>query len=397
MKIVRSSKCTTRFMTAEKRSTLRRVLEEYGRVVNIFIDHFWEMDRPPIKAELLKPIVDLPDTWLTARLRKVAAREALDMISSSKKKAEGEREELLSAASKKFDRGKVNQCRKMRLRASSLRAVKPHHSGRTMSVSTTIANLRDPKDAKEFDSWLEIRCVGDGISIDIPIRFHRHFRELICRGERQQAYVVSLDWVQFSFEIETGPKREGKRVIGIDTGIKSLATLSTGEKLGTDVEGIIDRIGRCQHGSKGQRRARRALRQRVDEVARDVTSRADVDIVVVERLKGLGFFTKVRRRLTRSMRRSVGAWLYGYWMDRLRMRTEDDRVGFRSVPAWNTSITCPRCGHIDRRNRPSRDVFHCRGCGHHGDADVVASDNILGRFLSGPHGAGCEPLRLSSA
>ena len=32
MNIVRSSKCTTKWLTAEKRSTLRRVLEEYGRV-----------------------------------------------------------------------------------------------------------------------------------------------------------------------------------------------------------------------------------------------------------------------------------------------------------------------------------------------------------------------------
>ena len=394
MKIVRSSKCTTKWMTAEKRSTLRRVLKEYGRVVNTFIDHFWELPVVPSKAELLKPIVDLPKTWLTARLRKVAAREALDMISSSREIAAAKREELLSAAAMKFNKGKVNQSRKLRLRASSLEAVKPTHSGRTMNVSTTIANLRDPKDATEFDGWLEIRSVGEKIAIDIPIRFHRHFRKLNCRGERQQAYVISLDWVQFPFEIETGPKRDGNVVVGIDTGIKSLATLSTGEKFGTDIEEIIDRINRSQHGSKGQQRARRALRQRIDEVAREITSREDIDMVVVERLTGLGFFTKVKRRLTRKMRRSVGAWLYGYWLDKLRRNTEDDRVGFRSVPAWNTSITCPRCGHIDRRNRQSQSVFLCRGCGHHGDADVIASENIGGQFLSGPYGAGCKPLVL---
>ena len=397
MRIVRSSKCTTKFMTAEKRSALRRVLEEYGRVVNIFIDHFWELPSPPSKAELLKPIVDLPETWLTARLRKVAAREALDMISSSREVCEAKRHELLDAASRKFNRGKVNQCRKLRQRADDLADVKPTHSGRTMSASSTIANLREPKDATEFDGWLEIRCVGEGISIDIPIRFHRHFRKLNQRGERKNAFVISIDFVQFPFEIETGPKREGKMVVGIDTGIKSLATLSTGEKFGTDIEGIIDRINRCQHGSRGQQRARRALRQRIDEVAREITSRDDIDVVVVERLTGLGFFTKVRRRLTRKMRRSVGAWLYGYWLDKLRRNTEDDRVGFRSVPAWNTSITCPHCGIIDRRNRPSQSVFHCRGCDHTGDADVVASENIEGRFLSGPYGAGCKPLRLGLA
>jgi len=47
--------------------------------------HFW--DHPPKKAELLKSVVNLPTTWLTARLRKVAAREALDLISSAKELA----------------------------------------------------------------------------------------------------------------------------------------------------------------------------------------------------------------------------------------------------------------------------------------------------------------------
>ena len=166
MKIVRSSKCTTKHLTDAKRRELCRVLEEYGRVVNVFIDHFWELLTPPSKAELLKPIVDLPDTWLTARLRKVAAREALDMISSSREVAVSKREELLSAASRKFNRGKVNQSRKLHLMASSLEAVKPTHSGRTMNVSTTIANLREPKDTTEFDAWLEIRCVGEEVAIE---------------------------------------------------------------------------------------------------------------------------------------------------------------------------------------------------------------------------------------
>jgi hypothetical protein len=397
MKIVRSSKCTTKWMTAEKRSTLRRVLEEYGRVVNLFIDHFWEMDSPPIKAELLKPIVDLPETWLTARLRKVAAREALDLISSSRSSCKVRREEMQEEENLRFRQGKFNQCHKLRRKLETLVPTIPHHSGRTMSVSTTIANLRDPEDTMEFDAWLEIRCVGDGVSIDIPIRFHRRFKKLEARGRQMQAYVISLDWVQFAFEIETGPKREGKMVVGIDTGIKHLAALSTGEMLGSDIEPIIERIKRCKHGSKGQQRARMALRQRIDEVARDITAREDLDIVVVERLAGIGKKTKVRRRLTKDMRRSIGAWNYRYWLNRLKWRTEDDRVGFRSVPAWNTSNTCPCCGDSDRGNRPSQDVFRCRSCGHTGRADTIAAENIERRFLSGKYGTGCKPLRLGLA
>jgi len=84
MKIIRSTKCSTKFATNKKKQELQNVLKEYGKVVNIFIDYFW--DKEVKKTELLKPIVDIPETWLTARLRKVAAREALDMISAAKER-----------------------------------------------------------------------------------------------------------------------------------------------------------------------------------------------------------------------------------------------------------------------------------------------------------------------
>ena len=80
MKIIRSSKCSIKFATNKKKQELQNVLKEYGKVVNIFIDYFW--NKKLDKRDLLKTIVDVPTTWLTARLRKVAAREALDMISS---------------------------------------------------------------------------------------------------------------------------------------------------------------------------------------------------------------------------------------------------------------------------------------------------------------------------
>ena len=39
MKINRSSKCSVKFATRAKRLELQKVLSEYGRVVNIFIEH----------------------------------------------------------------------------------------------------------------------------------------------------------------------------------------------------------------------------------------------------------------------------------------------------------------------------------------------------------------------
>jgi hypothetical protein len=73
MKIIRSSKCSLKYLTQKKAGTLKDVLTEYGKVVNFFIEQFWQAT--PSKGQLLKDVLNRPTTWLTARLKKVAARE----------------------------------------------------------------------------------------------------------------------------------------------------------------------------------------------------------------------------------------------------------------------------------------------------------------------------------
>lgn len=322
-------------------------------MVNGFIDLFW--GDCPKKGQLLKPVVDSVPSWFSARLRKVAAREAIDMVKAMKERGGN----------------------------------KPVHRGKRMCLSSTIAKLQPAKGAVEFDGWLHLASVGEGVILDLPVRFHKHFNKLSERGKRLESYVVTRASVQLCFELETGPKKVPTTAVGVDTGIKALASLSTGEQLGTDIERCIERIKRCKHGSKGQLRARRALRQRMDEVARDVTFRAD--LVVVEKLKGICHKTKVRRRLTKNMRRSLGSWNVQYWLDRLQARCEDNRVVFRSVPAFYTSTECPVCGHTERSNRDG-EKFLCRKCGHADNADVNAAKNILSRLLLGPYGAEFKQL-----
>ncbi len=358
MKTMRSSRCSLKFLNKNKRQVLEEVLQEYGRVVNGFIDLFWE--NTPKKTELLKPIVDSVNTWMTFRLRKVAAREAIDMV--------------LSAKNREDDKPPV----------------KPRHAGKRMCVSSTIAELQLSK-TKEFDAWIHLASIGKGIILDVPIRFHKHFNRLSSRGVRLNSYIITNKNVQFSFEVETGPKLPKDHCVGIDTGINALASVSTEQQFGKDIKKCIDRIKRCKHGSKGQKRAVRALRQRMDEVAKEITGFSS--LVVVENLKNITKKTKVKRRLNKSMRRSIGRWNVRYWLNRLEMTCQDRNVSFRTVSPAYTSQMCSACGHVDRGNR-NGEVFKCLKCGHEANADVQASKNILARFLTGPYGAGCKPLVL---
>ena len=363
MKLIRSTKCSLKFATAHKLDELKTILSEYGKVCNIFIEYFWKNGNPS-KSDLLKNIVDLPkDTWISARLRKVSAREAIDMIVATKERWK-------------------NKPNKMKM---------PVHKGKRMYVSCTIADLVDSKETTEFDAWLHVASVGEKHILDLPIKFHKHYNRLAIKGKRLNSYIITDSYVQFCFEIDPGNKKEGINAIGIDTGIKALASINNGAQFGLDTESLIERIKRCQYGSNGQKQARRAFKQRIDEVVQQIVKEfKNIDLVVVEQLKNMNFKSRLKRRLSKNMRRSIGTWAYRYWLKRLEQACETNRVSFRTVAPFYTSQTCPSCGHADRGNRVGQ-VFRCLSCGHAGNADIVAARNILTRFLTGLYGARYKP------
>ena len=78
-------------MTAEKQTVLCGVMDEYSNLVNIFIGIFWAKDLT--LKDLTKEITNIPESWLSARMRQCAAREALGMVNGASKKAKQREEE----------------------------------------------------------------------------------------------------------------------------------------------------------------------------------------------------------------------------------------------------------------------------------------------------------------
>ena len=360
MKIIRSTKCSLKFSTSKKKSELNTILTEYGKVVNFFVEQFWQdLDNIPSKSKLFKQIVDLPIniTWLSARLRKVAAREAIDMVLATKERWK-------------------NKPNKM---------VKPTHKSNRMYVSYTIADLIPSKQSSNFNAWLHLASIGNKMILDLPIKYHKHFNKYNTIGKRLNSYIITKDYVQFSFEIETDNKKEGLKCIGIDSGINALASTSSNNQYGKDIKEDIERVKRCKQGSNGQKQACRALKQRIDEIVIELFNNENPDLIVVEKLKNLNKNSKVKRLLTKNIRRSIGIWNWKYWLKRLEERCELNRVSFRSVSPYYTSQTCPVCNHVDRGNR-NGEIFMCLKCGYTNNADINAGINILNRFLTGVYG-----------
>lgn len=290
-------------------------------------------------------------------MKQQAAREAVDMIATIKKK--------------KIMGKKVS---------------KPVHCGKRICLSSNIGKLVKADKTKNFDYWLQLRCIGNKIKLNIPIKSHRMFKKWDERGKRSSSVIIHKNYVQFSFEIETGKKKEITNCIGIDTGINCLASLSTGEQIGKDVKYYIEIIKRRKSGSKNQKRAIITLKEYLSRVAKIIIE-SDISLVVIEDLKNITTGTKLKGRLSRSIRSSIGKWNVSYWLKRVEEKCEENRVSFRRINPRYTSQTCNCCGHVDRKNR-NGEKFRCLLCGHKANADINAAKNILQRFFTGKYGSG---------
>lgn len=353
MKITRSSKTTLKFITARKRLQLNQIMDEYSRVVNIFVDDFW--DHGYETKDLLKEITNAPASWLSARIRQCAAREALGMVNGARESASALDKEL----------------------------VKPKHYGSKMTLSAQCVTIDD--DVNSFDLWLTVHSVGNKIKLNIPLKKHRHMN-LFSSWKRASTVVIHCDYVQFSFETETGPKLAQGHLVGLDVGINHLIATSDNELLGSDVKELINAIKRKQQGSKAYKRAKKTLSYYLHKQVKDYFyANPALRLVVVERLKGLKQGKQKNRG--KAFRKTLSNWNYRELLNIIEMRTQESRASFRSINPYKTSQQCPSCSHIERGNR-SGEKFSCLNCGYSNNADLVGALNILDRFTTGAYGPG---------
>ncbi len=367
MKITRSVKLHFSSATESKGKTVRKLISEYADLVNGYIDFFW--GKSYAKKDLLKDVLgQVSHPSFCQRLKQQAAREALDMVNSAKH---------LSAKTDKP-------------------IVKPKHYGKRMALSSACVSLKQANRASAFDMWLSLRSIGNKLKLDIPIKLHRQYHKWASLGRLMGSFVLFYDYVQVTFEIEVAPKKPVTNCVGIDTGINALASLSTGEQIGTDLKRLIAIVRRRKKGSKGKARAIKTLRDYIARMAKLIVT-SDVSLVVVENLKGITHGTKLKGRLSKNMRSVIGSWNVRYWLERVELLCEENRVSLRRVDPRGTSQTCPSCGLVDKKNRVG-EIFMCQQCGHTDNADINAAVNILNRFLSGPYGAGykAKPILLNT-
>ncbi len=193
--------------------------------------------------------------------------------------------------------------------------------------------------------------------------------------------------------------------IGVDRGLTNLASTSDGDNhQGRGLLRYRRRMARvrAELQTKGTKSAKRKLKRRArrerrhaahinHKIAKTVVADAQRTGrgIALEELQGI----RDRVRLRRHQRATLSSWPFHQLGELITYKAHRVGVLVLEVDAAYTSQTCPRCGHVSRKNRPTRDDFRCMVCGLAGPADHVAAVNVARRartawaFVGTPHAA----------
>lgn len=181
----------------------------------------------------------------------------------------------------------------------------------------------------------------------------------------------------------------GVGTVGVDFGVKSLATLSTGEslpanqKLKANLRRLRRRnrnLSRKQRGSNRRAKAKSALaklhkriadqRAAVLHEASDMLTRR-FDTIVIEDLA-------VRNMLkNRSLSRAISDAGFGTLRRMIEYKAELRGCRVIVAPRFHpSSKTCAACGVIKDALSLAERTFRCDGCGHESDRDLNAAINL---------------------
>ncbi len=211
-------------------------------------------------------------------------------------------------------------------------------------------------------------------------------------GETDLVYRRGSFYLLATCEVEDPEPFIAQGVIGVDLGVKNIATDSDGNfRSSRTVNSVRHRHIRLRKKLQKKRThsARRRLKKLSGKERRFATNTNHVIskelVELAKRTKraiALEDLTGIRlrvRAVRRQQRARLSSWSFGQLRSFVEYKAKRAGVTVLFVDPRNTSRECPECGQISKSNRPSQAVFKCVECGCAGHADSIAASNIRGR------------------
>jgi len=211
------------------------------------------------------------------------------------------------------------------------------------------------------------------------------------QGETDLVFIDRHFYLHSTCNIEEPELQDFSDIIGVDRGIKNIATLSTGDNFASNhllslrcryrkIRTKLQKIGTVSAKRLLKKRNKKehhfathinhVISKAIVAIAKDTKC-----IIALENLKGIKTRTTVRKK----QRATHHSWGFYQLASFIEYKAKLIGIPIIYVDPRNTSRECFSCGYIDKANRKSQNSFSCTKCGYTADADINAARIISRR------------------
>lgn len=232
----------------------------------------------------------------------------------------------------------------------------------------------------------------------VPMVFGEYQKGVIdgrrIRGQADLVLIDGIFYILVVVELPDGSPTDTKDFLGVDLGIVNIATTSDGEQMsGKTVRAVRRRNNKLRQklqkkDTKSAKRLLKKRRRKEQRFVRDVNHCISKKIVAVAKatdrgiaMEDLGGIRDRVKTVRKAQRSELSSWSFFQLRQFVAYKAIIAGVEVQFVDPRNTSRLCPKCGNIDKKNRPNQSTFKCTACGFSANADINAARNIAGRAV----------------
>lgn len=400
-----------------KKKEIIDFISEYQSLSLVLCDYLW--DHPEIESlsflnltkELTQFLKEKSKTTLTSRAFQCCYKQTLGIIKGTIKKYK----QRIFVYSKLLKEGKTKEAEKLKKIIDKNPISKPNvsHINPLLSEQLVVFNI-GKENKTSFDFWMKLSAfttkkrTKKESKICLPLNRNKHFNNLLKIGKLGKSVILTENCIQFSFEIEVVPKKETGKTEGVDIGILSPLTMSSGVQFKNissnfeksynqnskpikefktkdeiiqqeksvasfdyyNLKKILTELSRKKSGSKAFERKKIELKNYMNFIFKMLNKYCkenNIKTLNVEDIKRIKFGKRVNRML-----KHWSATNFRLQFQRLMLNSG---VQINFISPTYTSQRCGSCGWTQKANRKGI-VFQCRHCGFTANADLNAARNI---------------------
>ena len=377
-KMIRSTKHFFSHTNPGKISVLTEILQEYKRISQLYINHIWSAkfeNLGNVTFDISNDLLSLPkylnyndikvNTTLSARLQSTALNQALGVIRGRI----AIRSKLVWIINKRKSEGLSVDYYEKKLVKNIL--TKPILND-NFSMELNSMNIDFKESNGYFNLFMRLKSSGFN-KINLPIKLHKQNKKWLGKpgSKRLAGVLISNKCIQLRYDIPDPVKKTTGKIVGGDTGYKTLLTLSDGQatpghdKDGHSLDSICTKLSRKKKGSVNFEQAQR---HRTNFINWSINQLNLEDIKQINLEEVVNIFYK------RPTSKKLARWTNADIERKILSKAIESGVQTQLQPSTYRSQRCSGCGIVRKSNRRGK-IYECKFCGLSIDADLNGALN----------------------